>query len=338
MSYYYNGTKSLDRSDNYSPQGAIISISCDTALDLPTVATMQTDLGLTPIIGSTALVVDESANYMLDSAGTWHLVEQAEFKNVYTKSETDTLLQDKQDKLVIGTNLDNIVTNGSDNPVTSGAVWNSFNSLYTATVVGTNLAATASNPVDLDNITSIGVYRSESGTATSYVSNKPSELASDLRGFRLIVEQESITSYVHQTLIPAYSANMDTRIYTRHYRGTGSAPQKGWSDWMAIEGYRIGTLSSGADLNDLAYTKQGRWTCIPSNVANLVNCPTADSVPLCLETKETYRVSNTIRIIQYLWISGARFYMRGCQLNTANDPPTPSFYHWFYYAGTDTGA
>lgn len=41
----------------------------------------------------------------------------------YTKTETDTLLTGKQATLVVGTNLDNVPTQESTNPITSGAVY-----------------------------------------------------------------------------------------------------------------------------------------------------------------------------------------------------------------------
>lgn len=54
----------------------------------------------------------------------------------YTKTETDTLLAGKQATLVVGTNLDNVPTQESTNPITSGGVYTALQNLPTG---GTDL-------------------------------------------------------------------------------------------------------------------------------------------------------------------------------------------------------
>lgn len=75
---------------------AVLSLLCDTYIDLPT------QYGLTGYElaqGCKAHVIDTNTDYMLDSAGTWHIYGGEIWQNVYTKSETDALLDDKQDEL-----------------------------------------------------------------------------------------------------------------------------------------------------------------------------------------------------------------------------------------------
>ncbi len=74
----------------------VLSLLCDTYSDLPT------QYGLTGYElaqGCKAHVIDTNTDYMLDSAGTWHIYGGGIWQNVYTKTETDALLDDKQDEL-----------------------------------------------------------------------------------------------------------------------------------------------------------------------------------------------------------------------------------------------
>ena len=50
----------------------------------------------------------------------------------YTKAETDALLNNKQNALVVGTNLDDVPTEDSTNPITSGGVYNTVGNLDSA--------------------------------------------------------------------------------------------------------------------------------------------------------------------------------------------------------------
>ena len=119
MSYYITGIQYFDRTSNFIPQGAMLSVICDAVSDLPTAASMQTDTGYTPIIGTTAQVIADSSTYVLNSSGTWVLQEGEIFQNVYTKTETDTLLTGKQDTLTIT----NSIAQGSTDVITAGGVY-----------------------------------------------------------------------------------------------------------------------------------------------------------------------------------------------------------------------
>ena len=49
----------------------------------------------------------------------------------YFKSKIDTKLNDKQNTLVVGTNLDNTPVQNSTNPITSGAVYSVLGDINT---------------------------------------------------------------------------------------------------------------------------------------------------------------------------------------------------------------
>lgn len=49
----------------------------------------------------------------------------------YFKGKIDTKLNDKQNTLVVGTNLDNTPTQNSTNPITSGAVYSVLGDINT---------------------------------------------------------------------------------------------------------------------------------------------------------------------------------------------------------------
>lgn len=119
MNYYITGIQYFDRTSNFNPQGAMLSVICDAVSDLPTAAQMQTDTGYTAIIGTTAQVIADSSTYVLNSGGTWVLQEGEIFQNVYTKTETDTLLAGKQDTLTIT----NSIAQGSTDVITSGGAY-----------------------------------------------------------------------------------------------------------------------------------------------------------------------------------------------------------------------
>lgn len=74
----------------------LADLLCDTASDLPSQS------GLTGYIldqGCKADVIDENRTYKIDSSGNWHVSGGEMWQNVYTKSEVDDLLDDKQDEL-----------------------------------------------------------------------------------------------------------------------------------------------------------------------------------------------------------------------------------------------
>ena len=241
MSYYFNGILELDKSLNFSPQGAKVSISVDTAADLPTAATIQTDRSVTPIIGSTAQVINESAVYTLNSAGTWIKYESSPFADVYTKTEVDTLLSAKADAVDVYTiaQVDTLLSTKADasSVYTQAQVDQMFTDL-----VGIG-AVFGDSPYDLDNYKTPGIWRSTGSGMTANGTNVPAPIQdpNQRRGFRLEVRATSTTDYVTQIVYPAWNANLPSKYYIRHYRGTTSPPTGGWSNWFEYAGTDTGS-------------------------------------------------------------------------------------------------
>ena len=95
---------------------------------------------------------------------------------------------------------------------------------------------------------------------------------------------------------------------------------------MAYGVYYTGTVQANDDLNSATYQVPGRWRCSSSNAGTLTNSP-YNSGQFVLDV---FAVYNAQRLIQRIWIGGARYYLRGFN--------NGSFNHWFEYSGTDTGA
>ena len=256
MSYYFNGILELDKSLNYSPQGAKVSISVDTAADLPTAATIQTDRSVTPIIGSTAQVINENAVYTLNSSGTWIKYESSPFSDVYTKAETDAIIASLDAPSVGGTGayiqrisetdgiitatvgtIDIVPTSGSGNPITSGGV---YQALSEQVGIGIEFGSSA---YDLDNYKTPGIWHSTGSGMTANGTHVPAPIQdpNTRRGFRLEVRATSTADYVTQIVYPAWNANLPSKIYIRHYRGTTSPPLGGWSNWYEYTGTDTGS-------------------------------------------------------------------------------------------------
>lgn len=69
-------------------------IIADTAADLPANTAQRIF-----IIGSFATVIDTGDTYKINSGGTWILQPSGEFRNVYTKSEIDSIVSDINDDI-----------------------------------------------------------------------------------------------------------------------------------------------------------------------------------------------------------------------------------------------
>lgn len=74
----------------------VVKLLCDDYSDLPTQSGLS---GYELAQGCIAHVINENKDYMIDSGGNWHVYGGDSWTNVYTKSETDALLDDKQDEL-----------------------------------------------------------------------------------------------------------------------------------------------------------------------------------------------------------------------------------------------
>lgn len=74
----------------------VVKLLCDDYSDLPAQSGLS---GYELAQGCIAHVINENKDYMIDSSGNWHVYGGDSWTNVYTKSETDALLDDKQDEL-----------------------------------------------------------------------------------------------------------------------------------------------------------------------------------------------------------------------------------------------
>lgn len=74
----------------------VVKLLCDDYSDLPAQSGLS---GYELAQGCMAHVINENKDYMIDSSGNWHVYGGDSWTNVYTKSETDALLEDKQDEL-----------------------------------------------------------------------------------------------------------------------------------------------------------------------------------------------------------------------------------------------
>lgn len=77
-------------------------ISCDTTADLPAQAGGLTGYYLEQ--GSTAHVIEDNTIYTINSSGAWVLQETSPYKDVYTKSQVDSLVNDIDSSIAIESN------------------------------------------------------------------------------------------------------------------------------------------------------------------------------------------------------------------------------------------
>lgn len=79
-------------------QSILISCECDTTADLPNMNyTSTADAEVTLVMGSNAHIIEDNTIYEIKSDGTWVIQDEASRLNVYTKDETDQLLEDMAD-------------------------------------------------------------------------------------------------------------------------------------------------------------------------------------------------------------------------------------------------
>lgn len=107
-------------------------------------------------------------------------------------------------------------------------------------------------------------------------------------------------------------------------------PVTGGGVFRAIYGvYYTGTIQENDDLNN--YTTPGRFRCSSNNASTIAHSPYKTGQYVM----DVFYVYNSDRLIQRIWIGGARYFMRG--YNGTVTPPTSPWNNWFEYAGTDTG-
>ena len=227
MSWYFNGVILQDASVNYSPQGARISITCDSSADLPSVADVQTARAVTMLIGSVADCVDDSSQWMLDSSGTWHQVQQSPFSDVYTKSEVDTLLAAKQDTLTITSSI----SQGSTDVITAGGV-------YDAVYYIANNGFLA-NGDDLNTLTTPGRWYYRQADASSFI-NRPNHTnfttnpAPGMIEFIQVYKSGNVMRGIQRIYISG------VRFFMRGYQDNNGSIT--WYGWNVYEGTPTGSL------------------------------------------------------------------------------------------------
>lgn len=91
-------TLSTTKENDRTIQLALVKFECDTIADLPPINYIDTTENLTTLsMGSEAHIIEDNTIYKLKSDGTWRKQDEASRFNVYTKDETDQLLEDMAD-------------------------------------------------------------------------------------------------------------------------------------------------------------------------------------------------------------------------------------------------
>ena len=129
--------------------------------------------------------------------------------------------------------------------ITDAYTMTDSNSRYYQLAGATNLAATSSNPVDLNSVINTGNYSSNTSGA-SHVSNKPK---SANRAFRLIVGMTTQADQNYKRQRFQYYNEVD--VYERNTSDGGA----NWSSWEKVQGaivtvYTGSTAPSSSTGND----------------------------------------------------------------------------------------
>lgn len=130
-------------------------ILCDTAADLPAVNAFS---GYELLQGSKSHVIDDNNDYMLDSGGSWHPYGGTDWQNVYTKSETDMLLDAKQEEL-------SAVQMDAVNSGITAAILTELQSYHTINSIPSNS--------DVDDYSDRGIYTVGSASVAASITHTP---------------------------------------------------------------------------------------------------------------------------------------------------------------------
>jgi hypothetical protein len=228
-------------------------IECDNLTDLPSQDALS---GYRLTIGTTAHVIDTNAVYMMQSGGAWKV--QSAGIDVYTRAETDALIQgskDYADGLIEALDVSSVggttryiyqisETNGkisassyaSDTAPTAGStklIQSGGVKSYVDTQVATKASITDiygpgtiipdGASLNNDAYKVPGVYYRKSASTTEYVSNTP--VTSNF--FKIIVEWIYPDNRLRQTFI---SLNRDCTYYMRVFDSGG------WQAWNRFSG------------------------------------------------------------------------------------------------------
>lgn len=208
------------------PQPITAHIIADTVADLPALGYFA---GYTLQAGSFADVVQTSQRFMIDSAGAWYEQLHDIGADVYTKQQTDILLNAKQDTLTPGTNMDTTPTQASTNPATSGGIYTAI-ALMNFLRVGEQIPeeTTPGTYNDLNAYFTPGVFYVGSATNAQHIQNTPYAAAGKLivmplwSSTRLIQIYISVDLGVIRIHIRRCYVNSGTPTYTNWYLFTGT--------------------------------------------------------------------------------------------------------------------
>lgn len=226
-------------------------IECDTLTDLPSQDALS---GYRLTIGTTAHVIDTNAVYMMQSGGAWKV--QSAGTDVYTKAETDALVQgskDYADGLIAALDVSSVggatryiyqisETNGkisassyaSDTEPTAGStklVQSGGIKSYVDTQVATKasisdvygIGTAIESDTDLNDIKTRGLYTCTSVTIANTLSNTPITGSA----FRLEVKYLNNSTRIRQE---CYILSDLSIFYARTFTSTG------WKPWYRFDG------------------------------------------------------------------------------------------------------
>lgn len=109
-------TLSSRKENDRTIQVILVKFECDTIADLPPINYIDTTENLTTLsMGSEAHIIEDNTIYKLKSDGTWVKQDEASRLNVYTKEETDQLIQDFADSQAnVDLEQDGLINRNSD--------------------------------------------------------------------------------------------------------------------------------------------------------------------------------------------------------------------------------
>lgn len=132
----------------------LCTLLCDTYADLPTPTSIT---GVELEQGCVAIVIDENAKYRMNSSGTWYISGET-FVDVYTKQQTDTLLNAKQDALTSA-------QLGAVNSGITAAILQELQSYHTIKGIPSNS--------DVNDYSDRGIYTVGSASVAATINNSP---------------------------------------------------------------------------------------------------------------------------------------------------------------------
>lgn len=239
---------------------------CDTVSDLPQ---KEYSANITLAQGSKSKVIETGKDYLMQSDGTW--VEQpSEHINsgdYYDKTEVDSAIAAETSAREAA---DLILQNGINVRIVYGT--------------GTELAATAENPIDMNDLTTVGTYFATSDDLLN-ITNAPFAPTGALNPIR--VDVIALASGRRQQIARATGSSGD--IFIRNNISSG------WGPWFNLN--RLGlpqAIASTTDLND--YQTPGSYYCNATVSSTLSNNPATGS-PIKLEVEY---LNGTNRLIQTL--------------------------------------